>query len=59
MWHEVLKIFQPELVILQYRISVDVTLSKLIIVQDLPWRKKKVRQEKSAEWISENLHTEN
>ena len=27
---------QPELVIVQYRINVDVTLSKLIIVQDLP-----------------------
>ena len=27
---------QPELVIVQYSINVDVTLSKLIIVQDLP-----------------------
>ena len=27
---------QPELVIVQYRINVDVTLSKSIIVQDLP-----------------------
>ena len=27
---------QLELVIVQYRINVDVTLSKLIIVQDLP-----------------------
>ena len=27
---------QPELVIVQYRINVDITLSRLIIVQDLP-----------------------
>ena len=27
---------QPELVTAQYRINVDVTLSKLIIIQDLP-----------------------
>ena len=27
---------QPELVIVRYKINIDVTLSKLIIVQDLP-----------------------
>ena len=27
---------QPESVIVQYRINLDVTLSKLILVQDLP-----------------------
>ena len=48
---------QPELLIVQYIINVAVTLSKLIIVQDLPEGKKKVRQEKSAELISMNLHT--
>ena len=47
---------QPELVIVQYRINVDVTLSKLMIVQGLPKGRKKVRQEKSAELISANLH---
>ena len=46
-----------ELVIVQYRINVDVTLSKLIIVQDLPEGKKKVQQENSAELISANLQT--
>ena len=48
---------QPELVIVQCRINVDVTLSKLMIVQGLPKGRKKVRQEKSAELISANLHT--
>ena len=50
---------QLELVIVQYRINVDVILSKLIIVQDLPYGKKKVQQEKNGELISANLHTKN
>ena len=50
---------QLELEIVQNRINVDVTLSKLIIVQGLPYGKKKVRQEESAELISANLHTKN
>ena len=50
---------QPELIIVQYGINVDVTLSKLIIVQDIPSGKEKVRQEKSAELISADLHTKN
>ena len=49
---------QPELVIVHYRINVDVTLSKLIIVQSYLKRGKKYGK-KTAESISANLHTKN
>ena len=49
---------QPELVIVHYRIKVDVTLSKLIIVQSYLKKGKKCGK-KSAESISANLHTKN